>query len=319
MTDKTLQVLVILVIIINHQSICFELKPYSNAILKNLDFKSPISIIGGNKSMIPTYAKHIYATGKYVTFHNHDQFICGVKIQGPNLVAFKDQKTVTLVISKHPMFDLILEKMECKINKEVYFLKETTKELFETFTINNIKTLTKIAWMDEDYKLIWLEDQDMIKRRSNFQGIYVKSLTGISGDNVKLEPSYLSQAPYFDNNGTYDVTNYASGVIIDILSLMTSALNFTTKYYRRRDRKVGAVKKYPNGTYGGIGIIPDLYHGKAEMIALAIVMKTSRIKYMDFLPPIDFTYGIKIVHMALLMCKYFLNEQDFNSRLSNSS
>ena len=272
------------------KSMCIGIKNnHVSGLLDNFDFNSPITIIS-NKQAKLKFVKQFSNNGKYVMFQNEDQTICGLKLQEQNQIAFKDGRTVTLVILKST-FDLTLKAMQCMINEEVYFLKERTGDIFETYVINNIKIERKVALINDDLTLVWNEDKSIIKRRSNFHGIYLKCLTGKTGSNIKLNSNYSIEAPYFHNNETYDVTNHIGGVIIDIFSIIKSELNFTTNYYMRKDNKFGTVIKYSNGTYGGIGIVSDLFHGKADILPTGLSITLSRIPYLDYLPSINFTFG----------------------------
>ena len=179
--------------------------------------------------------------------------------------------------------------------KCVDLLYAQMKEVFESYTINNVKIRKKLGYFDSDYHFNWIEDQDMIKRRSNFQGIHLKSLTIPSGDWIKLKPSYSSEATYFANNQTYDVTQHVGGILIDMFEILKSQLNFTVKYHMRKDRQYGNVVKYSNGTFGGTGSVTDLYNGKADVLTATIVMTNMRIPYLDFLPPSNSTFGKMII------------------------
>ena len=142
--------------------------------------------------------------------------------------------------------------------------------------------------INNELTLVWNEEQSIIKRRSNFHEINLKSWTGPAGDFIKLNSKYTSEASYFPNNDTYDITQHVGGIIIDLFSIFQSELNFTTNYYIRKDSKFGAVIQYSNGTFGGVGMIPDLFHGKAEIINAPLFMSLSRFPYLDYLPAIDF-------------------------------
>lgn len=290
MNKQTVNLLVFLVILTNHEYLCLDIESYSNVILKNFDFKSPITLIG-NVQNISKYTKHFSKNGKYVAFQNYDQTVCGVKLLKSNQIAFKDGKAATLVILKKSTFDLVLNEMVCMLNEEVYLLNENTREIHETYTIKNIRIQRMIARISQDLTFVWTENQSIVKRRSNFHGVHLKSLTGPSGDNVKLDPKYSEEAPYFSSNDTYDITKHVGGIIVDLMSIFQTELNFTTNYFMRKDRQYGTVIKYSNGTYGGVGIVSDLFHGKADILPSPLSMTLSRFPYMDFLPSIDFLTG----------------------------
>ena len=298
---RTINMLRLLVLFMVNYCLCLNTNMIRNT-LEHLDFKPPISITGTWPIKIKL-ANNLMENQKYLVFKNKyiASTVCCQDLQKLNQVALEDEKSSTLIIPNQAMFYHVLETLECSIDEEVFMMNEVTKEIFEAYTINKVKTVRKIAWVDDDYTLHWLEDKNMITRRSNFHGLYLKSYTGSGsiGDWAKVKPNFASEAPYFANNGTYDVTNHLSGVVFDVVSIMKSELNFTTNYYKRKDNQIGAVIEYANGTYGGVGIIPDLFHGKVDIIATPIVMKTMRIPYMDFLPPNGFIFGKLIQNNSL--------------------
>jgi len=160
-----------------------------------------------------------------------EKIVCSQKFQDTDQIVLKDRNSVTLAILNQETFDVVLENYICLINEEVYLLNENTGHIFETYTTNSVKTKRKVAFFGEDLQIIWTENKNMIERRSNFHGIHLKSLTGPSGDNVKLDSKYSKEAPYFSSNDTYDITQHVGGMIIDLFSIFQSELNFTTNYY----------------------------------------------------------------------------------------
>ena len=271
----------------------------------DLDLKPPMTVVGPWQLRIKLI-KHFVGNNQYVVFKNElieEKSVCSQKLQDLDQIVLRDSKSVTLVILNQETFDAVLENYICSINEEVYLLNENTGHIFETYTINNIKTKRKVAFLGEDLQIIWTENKNMVKRRSNFHGIFLKSLTLSTGDDVKLNKEFSYKATYFPNNGTYDITEYITGIIIDAFSTIQNTLNFTTKYYMRADRKVGQVMKYSNGTLGGVGIIPDVFLGKADFIAAPLSITLPRMPYLDYLPELNFTYGMKVFNYDVRFIK----------------
>ena len=273
---------------------CLDMNLVTNAV-NSLKFKPPITIISSLEDKVKL-VKYFFQINQYMVFQdlNLEQSVCEANLHVPNHKLIKEGPS-TLVILNQSMFEFALNNMKCEINQEVLLLNENTKELFETYTINNVKIKKKLGYFDSDNGFNWIEEQDMVKRRSNFQGIHLKSLTIPSGDWIKLKPSHLAEATYFANNQTYDVTQHVGGILIDMFEILKSQLNFTAKYYMRKDRQYGNVVKYSNGTFGGIGSVPDLYNGKVDVLTATIVMTNMRIPYLDFLPPSNSTFGKMII------------------------
>ena len=185
MNKQTVNLLVFLVILTNHEYLCLDIESYSNVILKNFDFKSPITLIG-NVQNISKYTKHFSKNGKYVAFQNYDQTVCGVKLLKSNQIAFKDGKAATLVILKKSTFDLVLNEMVCMLNEEVYLLNENTREIHETYTIKNIRIQRMIARISQDLTFVWTENQSIVKRRSNFHGVHLSHTMAITSPKCML-------------------------------------------------------------------------------------------------------------------------------------
>ena len=82
---------------------------------------------------------------------------------------------------------------------------------------------------------------------------------------------------------TFDVSQHVSGVVIDALKAIAMKLNFTITFHLRKDRKWGSVTEYSNGTLVATGMVGDVYHERANIIAAYPVMTENRVPYLDFL------------------------------------
>ena len=257
--------------------------------LNGLDFKSAIEVQSDRTKQIQM-SKEIFLQGHYFQQINKYQDLCKVNISSMSMLV-TDTSSKVLIVSKSEIITQMLSQMECDINQMVYLLNEQSLEVFETYVINNVRTSRRVGKVSQDSDFQWIENSSMMKRRSNFYGIHLKSLTSPSGDNVILDSKYSKEAPLFSSNDTFEITKHVSGIIIDIISIFQGELNFTTNYFMRKDRKFGTVIKYSNGTFGGIGIVSDLFQGKADIIAGTLAITSSRIPYVDYLPSMNFTIG----------------------------
>ena len=75
-----------------------------------------------------------------------------------------------------------------------------------------------------------------------------KGLTEIEEPAIHFPHDFVSNATYFPNNDTYDMTNIVDGIYIDMLNSMEKVLNFSTKLYKRKDGQWTPPKTLPNGT-----------------------------------------------------------------------
>ena len=79
-----------------------------------------------------------------------------------------------------PHFDELYKNLELEINKKVFLFKESTQELYETYSINNQYVQRKLGHINsQTNSFIWSEnvDSNFFKRRSNFHGKVFKGMT----------------------------------------------------------------------------------------------------------------------------------------------
>ena len=260
-------------------------------LLGNFNFKSPMTVLSNEKIMQIKLIKKLFQNGNYLKFDDFTVDICQADLNNLMHLAIMEDNQRTLIFPMKPSLDQSIDLLKCSINEEVYLFKDETREIFETYVINDHKIVRTLGKLNEDYKMEWYEDFNLVKRRSNFQGKHFKALTGTYGSWTVLNKTFLSEAPFFTNNETYLVTNYVSGILIDAMEIMKKELNFTMDYYVNKVRVHGHVIDYGNGTFGGTGNIPDVFFGKADMLVVAIAIKDYRIPYLDFLPASEYYPG----------------------------
>ena len=86
-----------------------------------------------------------------------------------------------------------------------------------------------------------------------YMGSYIhtllfKGLTEIEEPAIHFPHDFVSNATYFPNNDTYDMTNIVDGIYIDMLNSMEKVLNFSTKLYKRKDGQWTPPKNLSDGT-----------------------------------------------------------------------
>ena len=174
-------------------------------------------------------------------------------------------KTIIVVVLEDQIFDPLMNSLKVQINKEVYLLKVSTSQLFETYDVNNLKVKRLLGQIEfKTERFVWQEKvvKNLISRRSDFQGIILKSSSNWSGTNFKLDLIYKERAPYYPNNDTYLINGYTTGVVQDVLEILQQRLNFSTLLYLRGDGVWGNVFTKPNGSIIGTGLVGDLYYNR---------------------------------------------------------
>ena len=97
----------------------------------------------------------------------------------------------------------------------------------------------------------------------NLKGKHIKAITNeyipymrFTSDNYKNIGDL-----YHENSETYDVTDFASGYLNDIIKLLSFACNFTYEIHFRKDGAFGGVTE-SNGSYIATGVWDNLINGK---------------------------------------------------------
>ena len=170
--------------------------------------------------------------------------------------ALEGQYMIILMSEKEEIYNELYEKLEIQINQPIYFYKMPTKELFETYSINNQKIKRKLGFISsKNTNFFWESNisSNFMKRRSNFHGLTLKVMVEFSGSSMNVDPTYIEKSPYFSNNKTYKVNGYTYGIFNDVLETLQSQLNFTSNLYKRKKAAWGYVYPQPNGTFRGTG------------------------------------------------------------------
>ncbi len=88
------------------------------------------------------------------------------------------------------------------------------------------------------------------------------------------------------------MTEFTSGMFIEILKVLEGDLNFTTGIFKRFDDQWGA---YNAETREWSGMVNGTVEGQADMIAACLTYTIDRAKFIKFLPPLaDEVYSIVI-------------------------
>ena len=288
---ETMLIIIFIIILQNNHCLSLNVDSVKYA-LKGLEFKHPLVIKSDILTQIK-WAKKSFQDSEYVGFKSlmKNNEICGIHLSDNVKAVFEDEKFAVLMVLSEMVIDKVIQQMDCKINQEVYILNNNTLEIVETYNINDYKIERKIGEITHYGYMNWTLPKRLDIRRKDFHGIHFKGMTDVYGNWISINDSFSKSAPYFSNNGTYKVTNHISGILIRIMDIMKSELNFTIDYYLRKDRKWSNVIEYSNGTFGGDGIVPDVFFKRADLIVGTLSITPHRYPYIDYLPPSEYYPG----------------------------
>ena len=203
-----------------------------------------------------------------------------------------------LIFQSESQFNDVYNSMKIGIDQRIYFYKMETKDLFESYQMNNIHVKQKLGHVEKiTNSFTWDQEinPNFIKRRSNFHGLILKGMTEFEGTLMNARKSYLQNAPYFPNNQTYQVNNYIYGVYQDILTILEKQLNFSTTLYKRKKTAWGSIYPQKNGSYIATGIVGDVFLGRTDIAVSSLVMVLDRAKHVDYLIKLtDYSTGLYV-------------------------
>ena len=99
---------------------------------------------------------------------------------------------------------------------------------------------------------------------------------------------------HYPNNDTYDVTNlitkpdiFWSPTVIPVLQILQSQLNFTFRFFMRKDQKLGSPHLLSNGSISlSDGMFNDLKDGDVDIMGILLTIIPVRSEIVDYLPPL---------------------------------
>ena len=121
----------------------------------------------------------------------------------------------------------------------------------------------------------------------DFHGKTIYALTVLDLKMMRIDPIQVESLSFNNQTQTYNITQIAYGMIVDIVKALASACNF--KYELHLGKKItsyGTVIEFPNGTIQGTGLYQYLTQPSDFDLLLADFSYTpERMKFSDFLPP----------------------------------
>ena len=115
-----------------------------------------------------------------------------------NLLIMK--QFMVMLILQDEQFHEIYNNLELDISNKVFLLKESSKEMYETYIINNQHIKRKLGHINlTTNKFTWNKNvnSNFYKRRANFHGLVLKAMTEFSGLDMNAQSSYINNAPFF--------------------------------------------------------------------------------------------------------------------------
>ena len=301
---------------------------FLGSILSTLNLTHPF-IICPQDELNVLQAKHVFKGKQYARINNDFSKANLANIVKIDMIAilhdaneFLDlHKTVmkaisTLVLVIHEkIFSLVYNEMTIPLDKKVYFIKQSTKEVFESYQVNDHKVQKKLGRFFQN-KFIWDKSiiEDFLERRSDFGGQNLKVMVAESGNALSIDMSYITKALYFQNNKTFLVSNFTSGIYKDILQNMQSQLNFTTEFYKQKVEAWGSVYQLSNGSYTATGMVGDLVDKRVDLVPV-LGISLQRSVGIDYLLPLTpWKIGLyinsdnseEIFHFGLLLAPFRL-------------
>ena len=118
-----------------------------------------------------------------------------------------------------------------------------------------------------------------IKRRQNLHGHKFKIISILSAPHLVIDPLYKTNATFFSQNQTYEITNFVKGAYRNIFDIMMERLNASFTVYQRKDSIWGTLK---NGKWNGM--FENIVNGEVEVIMAPLITTLDRIKVVHYMP-----------------------------------
>jgi hypothetical protein len=121
------------------------------------------------------------------------------KVNISNFFAGTTCPVLVLITAGDGLIETVLSSVQIDISQKVYFLSSITNQVFETYTVNNIRIVRKLGMFEaiqKNSKLTFIPEPgvetDFVQRRSNFQGVTLKAMVEDDDLYFVLHPNYES-------------------------------------------------------------------------------------------------------------------------------
>ncbi len=176
--------------------------------------------------------------------------------------------------------------VELKIDQEVYLVSLKSKDMIDLY-INGILVQSFVGHFTTSSDLLGRVsirfeqngNYTPFHKRDNFYGQHLVAMTEQAAPYTMVKPEFETEAKFFPENQTYDVTDFHEGMYNGILLQMSQELNFTYRLYKRKDRVWGGVVNNKTN-----GILSNLVDGSADMVVSIFSLNVPRFPYVKHLP-----------------------------------
>ena len=193
-----------------------------------------------------------------------------------------------------------LKEVDVSIGSEVIFLDWESLKVYESYTINKIQITRYLGKVQANNrskavaKFVPSLDyiSNMENRRCDFYGMQLSGAV----EYLLEDPAYYSNlVQFFPNNDIYDITKLANNpkfygkfpdrLELNVLKIMESKFNFTSKIFVRKDMKLGSPHILSNGSIVlRKGVFQNIGEGSIEFVCGYFFMLPIRLQFVDFLP-----------------------------------
>ena len=235
----------------------------------------------------------------YLIFSKMDEFHWNFRTDAPSLIVTEMQNETDL------------NQVDLSIGNEVLFLDRNSMKVYEAYNVNQVNIIRYLGLFQENVKstIRFLPSKDynpsMVKRRKNFHGLLFKGITGTIVENLS---NYPTSVEYYPNNDTYDVTNlmntdpdiFWAPTLIPVLQILQNQLNFTFRFFARKDQKLGSPHLLSNGSISlSDGMFNDLKDGDVDIMGILLTIIPVRSEIVDYLPPLVSDYAVIFIPTEL--------------------
>ena len=121
-----------------------------------------------------------------------------------------------------------------------------------------------------------------LQDKCDFNGRLVKIITSAEPPHVIID-EYLSKTPLIEELGTYNVSNFVSGILVDLVQQISVACNFQYEIHVDPDpESYGGVWRDDNGTIIPYGMFKHVQNGEFEIILGNAIVEYEATYVVDF-------------------------------------
>eukprot|EP00094_Tigriopus_californicus_P003818 TCALIF_03674-PA protein Name:"Similar to GRIN2D Glutamate receptor ionotropic, NMDA 2D (Homo sapiens)" AED:0.45 eAED:0.49 QI:0/0/0/0.66/1/1/3/0/636 len=183
------------------------------------------------------------------------------------------------------------------IDQEIYFVDETTRILYESYTIAE-QTIVNNLLVIEEHKVAWKQTRSFLERRSNFHGRHFQIVSDNQLPYLMFDDDIVESRPVLETASGDQIVPLdnmeMSGIFWETFLVLESSLNFTYDMFVRKDRRWGVLK---DGQWDGM--VSTLVKEEADFILGSVTLNLMRSAVIDYLSPLAHeTYGVIVKNVG---------------------